>query len=171
MWKSSGRAHSFAKGELMSQLRACGSGLTARSAWATVVGVCCGSPDWEEVVDNWKKFASPGSWTTLIPAGRTTQQCTSNQGCFWSALVITRVLIQVMEEPASGGSLLYLTLTNKEELVSSVKARCSLGCSDDEVRMGQTNWWERSKYSVPAGIPGSWNQRESLEQGGLAFDG
>lgn len=98
--------------------------------------VCCRPPDWEEVVDNWKKFGGPGSLTTLLSAGRTRQQRTNSQGCFWSALMITHFLTQVMQEPARGSSLLYLTLTNKEELVSSVKTRCSLGCSDDEVRMG-----------------------------------
>jgi len=54
--------------------------------------------------------------------------------------MIIHVLTQVMEQPAKGSALLCLTLTSKEELVSSVKVRGSLSCSDDERRIGQGNW-------------------------------
>ena len=53
--------------------------------------------------------------------------------------MITHFLTQLMEQPAKGSALLYLTLTNKEELVTGVKVRGSLGGRDDEMRMGQGN--------------------------------
>ncbi|PKU32701.1 hypothetical protein llap_16995 [Limosa lapponica baueri] len=42
-------------------------------------------------------------------------------------------LLQVIEEPMSGGAILDLVLTNKEGLVGNVKLKGSLGCSDREM--------------------------------------
>jgi len=42
-------------------------------------------------------------------------------------------LLQVIEEPTRRGAMLYLVLTNKEELVGNVEVRGSLGCSDHEM--------------------------------------
>lgn len=47
-------------------------------------------------------------------------------------------------ETGDGGvrkkNLLCLTLNNEKKLLSSGKVRSSLGCSDNEMRMGQGNW-------------------------------
>lgn len=74
----------------------------------------------------------------MVTAGRAAQQGTNNQGCFWSALGIT--LFQTGDGEVSKKNLLCLILNNVEKLVSSRKVRGSLGCSDDEMRMGQGNW-------------------------------
>ena len=42
-------------------------------------------------------------------------------------------LTQMIEEPMSGGALLDLILTNKDELAEDVKAGSNLGCDDPEM--------------------------------------
>lgn len=67
--------------------------------------------------------------------------------------MITHLLTQVMEKPAKESALLYLTLTIKEELVSSVKVKVSLGCSNGETRMvGKLVTKDMEKVKVLSGF-------------------
>ncbi|KAJ7402512.1 hypothetical protein BTVI_85792 [Pitangus sulphuratus] len=124
-----------------------------------MVGSCYRLTDPEEQVDG-SLLSTTGSqalylWGTLttpVSGGKATGLGASSPGDFWNAA--ENFFIQVIVEPTREGTLLDLSLMNKEELVRELEADGNLGCSvqdlvEFKILSGvQDKWW---KYN-PTGL-------------------
>jgi len=92
---------------------------------------------WLKSLSNYRKSSdhSAASYRrapSLISAERTTHRDESNQKRFLE-YVSNNFLIQMVDEPTSGHSLLFLLLANEKEEVRGVIINSSLGCTHHEV--------------------------------------
>ncbi|KAK4832987.1 hypothetical protein QYF61_027011 [Mycteria americana] len=107
-----------------------------------IVGVCCRPPDQEDQADEglYRQIGAASCSQALVLMGDFNHPdicwrdntAGHKQSRRFLECIDDSFLLQVIEEPMSGGAMLDLVLTNKEGLVGNVKLKGSLGCSDHE---------------------------------------
>lgn len=78
-----------------------------------------------------RPWCSRAVLTTLGSGGKATGLGAGSPGDFWN--VADNFLVQVVDESAREGTLLDLSLMNKEEAIRELKAAGNLGCSAQEM--------------------------------------